>query len=481
MGFFDSMHCTVHCYLKRYVYYPGNVVEGFVELNVSSPINMVAIRVKATGKEKIVCRREEYDTDRHGHRTSRTRITRETVCVYKQLITLAGQMKCTGMRGEIMVPPGRYVYPFVFQLPVNIPPSFAKRAGNDEADILYHIKAYVDIPYGRDAVDRQWFTVVKPLPVQQWIARAPAEVNQAWHVTLCCCIDKGTVTGRIYMDRTLIAIDRDNLTVIAELDNTKGQEPIESLEITLWNHLTYRAQNISEDDRVNEGTNFINQVIPAGAKGRIAGTIPLRRNLVPTIITWNITSVYTIDIELNIPMATDPKHTFPVILAQSVDESNFSPPVTWNANPYTVIPKGVCPEIYYSPPPMACVAPHPIPVGPPPGAVYWTLQLPPQLMPLPPPGWGAPTVYQMQRPPGGRTSVQWTGGIPQPESSQYKAPPPSQLPPPATQPPPAEQQPPPTEQQPRAEQPPASDQPRATDPHYVPDSKSESEPVQTSK
>eukprot|EP00672_Neobodo_designis_P006288 CAMPEP_0174874448 /NCGR_PEP_ID=MMETSP1114-20130205/76697_1 /TAXON_ID=312471 /ORGANISM="Neobodo designis, Strain CCAP 1951/1" /LENGTH=44 /DNA_ID= /DNA_START= /DNA_END= /DNA_ORIENTATION= len=44
MGFFDSWKCKVQVFLKHEVLFPGNVVEGFMQLECSSDIEMVACR-----------------------------------------------------------------------------------------------------------------------------------------------------------------------------------------------------------------------------------------------------------------------------------------------------------------------------------------------------------------------------------------------------------------------------------------------------
>lgn len=409
MGFlnlFDSWKVGVSVHLKRDVYYPGNVVEGFVEINCSGPITMVAVRVKATGKEKIIVKRQKQvdmgvDDDGMPITETQTETLMESCSVYKQLITLAGQTKMSRNRQSIEVPAGRYTYPFAFQLPVDIPPSFAKRAGDDMADIAYHIKAYVDIPMGRDAQHRNYFTVVKPMPQSQWIARAPSTQDRQWDITFCCCIDKGRVQARMFMDRTHIAMDRDNLVVCADIDNTNGKEPVKSLEVKLMHKLVYTASWVTETNVINEGTQFVNNEIAPGQKGRIAGVIQLPRGLIPSLTTFNVISEYWVDIELNIPMASDPKHRIPVIIAQAVDETNFTPPVTWGSNPYQRIMKGQCPEFYYQPPMNPCYQLNPIPCQPPTGYQYnmWAPQIQPQ-MPLPAPGiWAAPTAYNIPRRP----------------------------------------------------------------------------------
>lgn len=90
----------------------------------------------------------------------------------------------------------------------NIPPSFSKKANDDFAEIVYYVKAYVDIPFGRDAVHRAHFSVLRPMPISQHLQKAPVSVDKHFDVTCCCCIDKGKVNAKIFMDRTLTLVAR---------------------------------------------------------------------------------------------------------------------------------------------------------------------------------------------------------------------------------------------------------------------------------
>jgi hypothetical protein len=222
------------------------------------------------------------------------------------------------------------------------------------------------------------------------------------------------VTGRLHVGRTFLALDRDNIVIAAELDNTKGQEPIESLEVSLWSHCTFRAPGIgSMDENVPEGTFFMKQTIPPGTKGRIAGTIPLTRHLSPSLVTWSITCGYSICVELNIPRASDPKHTFPITLVQSVDETGVLPRVSWTSNPYTSIPDTKPVGCYYSLPARPCVEPKLIPLDAPSGAVLWNPRLDPRVR-LPSVGWVLHVASELKLETD--RSIKWTEGVPQVEA-----------------------------------------------------------------
>ena len=363
MGLFDVFKCDVKVHLTQKVFFPGNVVSGFVDVKVKSAITFVGIRVKVTAKERVVITRRE----RRGKHTH-TRRYAASSSLWKQLLTLAGQLKNSKNRTEQTLPPGNYVFPFQFQIPMGVPPSFVRNTSDDRASLTYCIKAYIDIPRGKDAKFREYFTVLSPIPAAQWIERGPVSVDRTWRVT-CCCFDKGVVSARIYMDRSLFAIDRDSCTIYADIDNSQGKEPVNSLEVSLNNHVEYRAQGRIERNVVRVGHNVIQQVIPAGGRGVIQGIVPVPRSAVPTVATMNCTSSYVMSIELNIPNASDPAHSFPVMLSHCVDETNTMPPVSITHMRCAVIPAGaVTPEFYYALPPHPVCQPVLPPLPPPPMA-----------------------------------------------------------------------------------------------------------------
>ena len=431
MGFFDSWKVDIKTYLKHPVLFPGNIIEGYVEIKAKSEIDFVAVRVKLTGKEKVRVERmvDTGRNDENGHSIRESRTFSSSNVVYKQLVTLAGAMKCSGSRQNFKMPAGTWTYPFAFQLPMDLPPSFSQRASDDMADCLYYIKAYVDIPMGRDANHKTHFTLLKPMPASQWGHAAPVSVDRYFDITCCCCVDKGKVNARMYMDRTLISMDRDNLTVCVAVDNTAGKEPVEGVEFSLSNLLVYTVnapwQRIEETNRVRVGHNFIKQEVPAGEKGLIQGVIPIPRDITPTLKTWGVSSEYSIQLELNIPWASDPSHTFPVIVAQAVDDNNFTPPVVFNNCSYQSMPKGQHPEFAYTPPPQPVYNYQPMPSmqmpqGPQVNYQY-NMQ---QQMPLPPmnAGWAPPQVYNNGHQTYG-AQVQWNTGVSQPYQQIPQAPP----------------------------------------------------------
>lgn len=431
-------HCKVkpQISLRYTALYPGNILEGTVILNVGAPVEYTAVRIKLVGKERVVITKSERVPTPEGEPPRYEKRTySESVCVYKQLMTVAGTMKSNDHGGffgssapRLSMPPGQWSYPFALQLPTNIPPSFSKKVSDDYAEIVYFVKAYVDIPMGRDAVHRAYFTVIRPMPISQHIQKAPVDTTKTFDVTCCCCIDKGKVTARMFMDRTLIAIDRDHINVFFAIDNSNGQEPVVAINITLRNTLRYVAQGRTESNSYVAAANTITKRVEPGAKGDYCGVLLLNRQSVPSLFTTNIQSSYVISCELDIPNASDPCQSFNVIVSQTVDESNYSPIVFWNENKYMRLQKGQLstPEMYYAPPPQPVYPPQMLPFAPPPSAPVFSYNFSTPPLGLPPPTWQQQAVPMVQGAPAmiQPLGTNWSGGYSQRMASEATMPPP---------------------------------------------------------
>jgi hypothetical protein len=145
--------------------------------------------------------------------------------------------------------------------------------------------------------------------------------------------------------------------------------------------------------------------------------VPLPRDLPATIQTFNASCAYEVCIEINIPWASDPSVTFPVLIAHSVDDTNFLPPMQFNQCAYRVLQQ--TPEYYYMPPPAPVYACHPVQCGPPPGAPMYHPQ-PPLFNYMPPQNaWAGPIHGQQQQAP-----MQWGAGAPMQQTADMHPPPP---------------------------------------------------------
>eukprot|EP01063_Lacrimia_lanifica_P015931 TRINITY_DN22582_c0_g1_i1.p1 TRINITY_DN22582_c0_g1~~TRINITY_DN22582_c0_g1_i1.p1 ORF type:complete len:451 (+),score=84.61 TRINITY_DN22582_c0_g1_i1:40-1392(+) len=390
---------SVHVHLKQTVLLPGNVLEGYVEMVAHRNVTLHAVRLKVTGKETVVCRRR---VGREGHDQGAVRVYRKSNIAFKQLITLAGAMKSWGDSSFTALPAGRYTYPFAFHLPPILPPSFAESLSDDSASLSYTVKAYVDLPQKREAMNAKPFVVLKPVPLSQWLEPQPACMEAGCRVMICGCIPKGTVRVWAFMDRTLLAVDRDDVTVRLEVDNTEGTELVEGVDFSLQNVLTYKAHGLSEQETRFVAHQHLKQFVPAGEKGMIMGAIHLPRELIPTLKLWNVTNTYQVQVALTIPGASDLGFQFPVTVVQTIDTSSESPALRLkNDEAYKMVARQGCPETYYQPPPEPVFACALLAFVPPPNAQLCSYGSKPSV-PLPSVAWGSP---------GTAPAVPWGSGF----------------------------------------------------------------------
>ena len=169
MGFFDSMRMSVSLDLAQNVVFPGNILNGTAKLNVTGDIEFVGIRLIARGMEYVkVSYDEQEGPDSEGNYRTVTRHTDHNQLIYEQVMTLAGQMKCSGSRQSVKVGPGNYTYPFALQLPSNLPPTMFSDTSRLDVSVRYNLECEVDIPMGFDKATTVPFTVLSAIPASQW-------------------------------------------------------------------------------------------------------------------------------------------------------------------------------------------------------------------------------------------------------------------------------------------------------------------------
>lgn len=429
---FSSNQVEIKSHLKHTVLFPGNVVEGFVEVIVKAPMNFRAVRVKLAAKELVfVERHTRIRKNPPPGSPPNTPATYETIVekknskvgIYKSLVTLAGAMKTIPMGyPSVMLDPGTYTYPFSFQLPTHVPPSFSRKVNDDFAELLYYVKTYVDGSNGeRVVMHKNFLTVIRPMPISQYNMAAPYNQFKSFDLTCCCCCNKGKVSLTMMMSRTLIAIDRDEVEVICDVDNTLGEEPVEKMHLRLTNDVTYRVENLAERGQIVVGTGTFTQRVEAGQRGRMSGKMQIQKNGLPTIKTPNVEIRYTMSASLDIPWVDDPSFPINVMVAQTVDPSNYAKPLQWNEPAFVPLKKAQhsVREAYWQPPPQPVYQVNMFQSMPPPPPsvpmVDYSYQLPPYG--LPPQAWqqGAPPTvhgqpYQAMQP---QQQIQWQQGLTQ--------------------------------------------------------------------
>jgi hypothetical protein len=431
----SSQRVGLQIRLRQQTFFPGNIVEGVVELAVHKSLPYCGIRLKFVGKETVRLAKEvkqpiEYDAMGRAipsTKEPKTISTHESFVYTKTLITLAGDLKRQAdvegalYKGEhkFDLPPGRYSYPFAWQLPKNIPGSFSKTVGLDVAEIVFYIKAYVARPGGdREVTKKVFINIVRAIPKSQWIPPSPFSVDKVFTVSVCCCVKQGSVACKLSLPRTLLAMERDNLELVVDFDCTLSKQDVLGVIFWLSQRLTYVVDNkqksldiarlLAEKEkrrrsnrlgRVGDTVNpqldddallteekemkalgvgkaqthvfevarrHMDHRVAAGQKGSVNCLMPLPRDMVDaSFASHNIKSEYILEVELLVPYAEDTVHSFPDVISvvQATDVSNTSKPCYFRDAKYSGLPKGGldCPEVYYNLPPDSCGYYNPVP------------------------------------------------------------------------------------------------------------------------
>lgn len=220
--------------LQKSQYYPGEIVRGFLILNVGKPLSASQVLVRLHGYEEThwTENHTESYTDSQGRTQTRT-VTKH----YGQTWPLLNDKRLCWHRSlnptqEPLLMSGSYVWPFEFMLPPRLPPSFKSNNGWVE----YNISAEVDRP-GVFTFNKRTqakltilapYTSLQPLPsiygrLQKLPFRSAGEVVY--------------IEG--HLDRPVCIIG-DQHTLTLKIDNHTNHR-VTDCEITLRGQAVYKA------------------------------------------------------------------------------------------------------------------------------------------------------------------------------------------------------------------------------------------------
>lgn len=193
--FFGTGGNSVLVYTTKDQYKPGECIQGFVHVSISTSMDFSGLFVKLSGKERL--RFDDYETIYVPHKETytvngktETRITTRTtqrrvdrfgkhVLFNIEVMLLAG--------GQLV--PGQYTVPFTFILPLGLPGSFSLRGPDFECGIEYCVKALVRVPgiFKANLRSAHSFQVTQPSPTSMSSITASASSN----IDVCCCLNQG--------------------------------------------------------------------------------------------------------------------------------------------------------------------------------------------------------------------------------------------------------------------------------------------------
>lgn len=202
---------TIHFANSSKIFYPGQDVQGEVQLQVKDEVKIREIRLKFEGAANVRWT-ENRGTGKH----------RRTVTYSSSELYFNQVVHCQSPpNGEdrMMLQPGSYRYPFQFQLPPDTPSSFEGHCGR----VRYYVKATMDIPWAFDDELTSYFTVLQLLDLNT-LPQATNPGDAEGSKTLCClCCKSGPITGKHRIDR-LGYVPGEAIPIMAECINHSSRD-----------------------------------------------------------------------------------------------------------------------------------------------------------------------------------------------------------------------------------------------------------------
>uniref|UniRef100_A0A8R1DZ05 Arrestin_C domain-containing protein n=1 Tax=Caenorhabditis japonica TaxID=281687 RepID=A0A8R1DZ05_CAEJA len=133
------------------VFEPGGTIEGYVTFDLRESVKVKAIRIAAEGLATTKWLLSESGKSSHGRSREVSYSAKVVYMDEEQLV-----WKPSEGHAKSSVFPGIHVYPFKFQIPAGVPPSFE----GDHGNIRYHVKATVERPWKTNRSVTRYLTVL---------------------------------------------------------------------------------------------------------------------------------------------------------------------------------------------------------------------------------------------------------------------------------------------------------------------------------
>lgn len=342
--------------LKATAFYPGNIVAGYLEVNSPVEVPVQSLHLKLTGKEQT-----ESDV-------------KQTVVLLSSFVSVMGmsrdqelahvtgilqqaqQMQNTLLQGDeaadpppelspeqllqqevgkscVMLPPGKYVYPFSFSIPLNLPPSFSTTTAEGQegyAGCEYCVKAMMSV-FGDPPLEvASPFRVLCAMPQAQYeqLNRAANRPSQRDSVALtsCCCISKGIVECEVSPAKRVFAVDRDLLAVDMVFDCTHAKVDLCGVKLQLKHTVTVATPTAASVVLSSQvvGESVVDCSVVAGQIGTIRGEIAISRQLAASARLFHCSSAFTVCAVMkmgSVFVSNAATSEVPVVIVHSVAQS----------------------------------------------------------------------------------------------------------------------------------------------------------------
>lgn len=223
---------------------PGDVVSGFVHVNIVSKVTCTGVSIKVSGKEACQWTTVTYVPGRKS-------MHRVVIPHYGGQVLFKLVFPIKDSYSESLI--GQFTYPFTFRLPANLPGSFSHSQGSalvgDKvfAAVSYHVKAVVSVSGLLKSNIRhssQLTVLERSNSVERVLGHATSNVN------VCCCFNHGSVTIYVFTN-TDVYWPGDVLTAIVSVRNNSSLD-IKSFSLELHSALDLKATlSMKRVDRIH--------------------------------------------------------------------------------------------------------------------------------------------------------------------------------------------------------------------------------------
>ncbi|KAE9546920.1 hypothetical protein FO519_009868 [Halicephalobus sp. NKZ332] len=319
---------------SRPVYYPGDIVSGYVIVNLSEETKLNEIYLKAKGHARVSFW-HGYDKNRWNYRSEKVYL--------KERITLWQKNEA---EGETHLPGGSQKYPFSLTIPYDSVPSIEGTHGH----VRYKLIVKLNLPWALDKTFKQKIMVAAPIN---------SNYNPAYNQPCVTQINKNgfftssNLQAIVNIPRAVWAAG-EIIPVHVNVENNSSND-ITGVEVAIIKREAFTGQAfVKHHSLTKECVKKMNSLrtqdlIPPSSSTETLVEIPVPENLITISNCPNITVHYELKVELHTKsiFSSGPSACMPVILSNvpmvqlpeplQVEENSFQPSTSFPP-PYPVAP-----------------------------------------------------------------------------------------------------------------------------------------------
>ncbi|RLN15141.1 hypothetical protein BBJ28_00006529 [Nothophytophthora sp. Chile5] len=294
-------------------YVAGEIVRGTIYVDIHEPIECDALVLKVTGKEKVEFTKIRREFKEGGEQEVHyDPVEREKEFFKQKLVIFA-------MNGQAYAP-GRYMYPFEYQLPAQLPGAF-KLMGYSEGDvkdlsakIKYKFKATLDVGgFFASDLKADCDLVVHERNFQ---SLAASEDSVTQDVKFLCCFSRGSCQLAVAMDKS-VYFAGETAQIQCNISNN-SQVEISTMRCRLYQDVKLQLSKGNYHTFTRQMTQSEFPGVPAGSTLQQPQPLALNADrggfLNPSTTGELIACAYRIDVECDIPWCPDVVLHLPVAI-----------------------------------------------------------------------------------------------------------------------------------------------------------------------